>query len=97
MKTYRDNDTEWTHEFHEQGNGFPSDGEDVIIADDLGWHKIVRVAKTSAIHTRQWQANYLYTTIEDSDTDYESMSESEQAEAWENLHHVCPITEEATE
>ena len=50
---------EWTHIMREAGNGFPRDGEDVLIEDQSGWHKIVRVARTSSIVTRQWEPNYI--------------------------------------
>jgi hypothetical protein len=79
----------WTHIFHEAGNGFPQDGDDVLVAGRCcGNHKIMRVKDSSRIHTHQWRANWIYIQLEDSDSDYGDMTEEEQDEAWENMYHV---------
>jgi hypothetical protein len=87
---------EFTHEFHEQGNGFPCVGDDVIVNhDDCGHYNLARVASTSPIHTKQWNANYIYVTLEDSPTDWDELSSEKQDELYDSLHHVSAIREES--
>lgn len=86
----------FTHVFHEQGNGFPQVGDEVLVADDSGWHSIHLVETVSRIQTGSCgsgQANYIYLTLEDAERDYDNLSESAQDRAWNNLHHVSEIAE----
>ena len=85
---------DYTHEFHEAGNGFPDVGDEVLIEGDCGWHKIKRVASISPIHTRQWQPNMVYLTLDDADRDYDDLSADSADAAWEDLHHVILIQED---
>ena len=84
----------YTHVCYERGNGLPSVGDEVLIADDGGWHQIMRVASTSRIQTAQWQANHVYLTLESAERDYDELSDEEQDEAFENLPHVHAYPEE---
>lgn len=81
----------YTHEFYEQGNGFPKIGDEVLVEGDGGWHAIKRVTAISRIHTSQGVANHVYLALEDADIDYDDLSDAEADAAWENLHHVDPI------
>lgn len=78
----------YTHIFHEAGNGFPRVGDEVIIERDMGWHEIKKVASISSIHTRQWQANWIYLTLEAADRDYDDLDDAEAEAAWNDLYHV---------
>lgn len=83
---------DYTHEFHEQGNGFPSIGDDVIVHhDECGGYGLAKVASISSIHTKQWQSNWIYLTLEDSGTDWDSLDEQEQDRLYDSLHHVKPL------
>ena len=83
----------YTHVCYERGNGLPSVGDEVLIADDGGWHQIMRVASRSRIQTAQWQANHVYLTLESAERDYDELSDEEQEEAFENLPHAYPEEE----
>lgn len=90
---WREESDPFTHIFCENGNGFPSEGEEVLIVGECGWHQLKKVARTSHIHTRQWEANYIYLTLTDADRDYSDLTDEEQDEAWESLPHVEEIAE----
>lgn len=81
----------YTHVFHEQGNGFPRIGDEVLVEGDCGWHKIMRIVGMSHIHTRQWQPNWIYLALEDADRDYIDLSDADADDAWEGLHHVAEM------
>lgn len=84
----------YTHQFIEQGNGYPSVGDEVLVEGDMGWHEIKVVAEISPIHTRQYQPNYVYLTLEAADRDYDDLSDAETDKAWSDLHHVAEISGE---
>jgi len=81
--------------FEEAGNGFPQDGEEVLLEDELGWHKLMTIVESSPIHTIQWQANFLYLMAVESERDYDSLSESEQDEVWESHYRIQPLTDDS--
>lgn len=81
----------YTHIFHEAGNGFPKVGDEVLIEGNCGFHEIKKVTEISHIHTEQWQANRVYLTLEDADRDYDNLSDDDAKDAWENLPHVSAI------
>ena len=78
---------QFTHVFHETGNGFPGVGDEVLIEGDCGWHKVHTVTAKSSIHTRQWQANWIYLTLSDDSRDYDDTD-------WDDLYHVAEIEDD---
>lgn len=87
-------DTEYTHVIEERGNGLPSVGDEVIVHDDSGWHEIRRIESISRIITEQWRANRVYVTLEDAEREYDDLTEAEQEEAYEGLHHADPLDDD---
>lgn len=83
----------FTHRFDEHGNGFPGVGDDVI-EDVDGDIKLLTVTAISPIHTAQWQANYIYLECEDSETDWDELSEKKQDRLYEELCHVSPLSDD---
>lgn len=87
----------YTHIYTEQGNGYPQDGEEVIVEGESGAAEIRRVISSSPIQTgnaMRGAGNYIYVELGDADRDYDELSEEEQDEAWETLYHVCGLDEE---
>lgn len=78
----------YTHIFHETGNGFPTVGDEVLVEGVCGWHTIMQVVEISSVHTRQWAPNYVYLSLDAADRDYDELDDDDAREAWESLHHV---------
>jgi len=84
--------TNYTHEFYEAGNGFPSVGDEVIVNyDESGNYGLAKVAAVSSIQTRQWKANWIYLTLEDPATYWDDLEPAEQDRLYDSLHHVKPF------
>lgn len=81
----------YTHEFHEAGNGFPQDGDNVL-CEWGGEVEILTVEESSPIHTAQWQANMIYVTCRPADECWDDLTEQEQAKRYQSDHWVKPIT-----
>ena len=64
----------FTHKISEHGNGLPADGAHIY--DCEGY--VLEVLHTSSIHTRQWQANYVYAVCERTGDDWWYVSEEEK-------------------
>jgi hypothetical protein len=83
--------SQYTHEFHEQGNGFPCVGDDVIVDCGHGDFKLQRVTGVSSIQTKQWAANWIYLTLTDADADWDDLEKEDQDRCFDSLHHVSEI------
>lgn len=83
--------SEYTHIFHECGNGFPGDGEEVVCAD-MSWGAMLLVVESSSmIHTgRSGEPNYVYCVCREADREWDDLTEDEQDELFHD-HHVDPI------
>jgi len=77
-----------TYYLTERGNGFPTVGDEVILADESGWHILLVITRRSRIETQQWQANRLRVECEASERKWDDLRDDEQDELWESLHHV---------
>lgn len=91
--------TTWTHQFTEQGNGFPDVGDDVLLEGDCGWHTLLRVLEIDSISTAQTgsgMGNSVLLRCERSPNDYDDMNDDAADAAWESLHHVAEIAKEPT-
>lgn len=83
----------YEYEFHENGNGFPANGDHVIYDDDNGTIKILKVTDSSTIITKQFSANYCYLngSEAESDIDWDDLSEEEQDQIYQDSHHVSKV------
>lgn len=79
---------DYTHIFEERGNGFPDDGEVVIVREDSG-DRLDRIVRTSPIHTDSrgmGGANYVYVELAAENIDGDAYSDEE----YESLPVVRP-------
>ena len=85
----------YTHIVTETGNGLPAEGDEVLIYDDHGWHRISVVATSSPIHTgpNPGDGDYIYVTLTEADRDYDDLSDDDADDAFDALPHAAPLEE----
>lgn len=89
--TSQANKTPCTYIATEQGNGLPGEGDLVLLPDDHGWHRLLRVVSTGGIQTRQWEANSMLVQCVDADQSWDDLREVEQDRLYASLHHVGSV------
>jgi outer membrane protein assembly factor BamB len=82
---------DYTHEFHEMGNGFPSVGDYVLCDHEHEGIQILKVESVSRIHTRQFSANWVYLVCKKTKRNFYNISPKKGDQLWENSYHVTQI------